>query len=51
MNTLFSVWGFVDDHTFITKRGGVGAVYRMRGLDYEGMDDATRQVYVHRCEA
>jgi hypothetical protein len=29
INSLLAVWGFVDDHTFITKAGHFGLVYRV----------------------
>ena len=38
INSLIALWGFVDDHTFLTKAGHVGVVYRMRGPDAEGLD-------------
>ena len=28
VNSLLAVWGFVDDHAFLTKAGHVGFVYR-----------------------
>lgn len=51
LNTLFAPWAFVDDHTFLTKRGHVGVVYRVRGMDYECLDRDARQDVVHRYEA
>ena len=35
LNSLLALWGFVDDHTFLTKAGHVGVVYRLAGVDYE----------------
>ena len=32
VNSLLALWGFVDDHTFLTKLGHVGLVYRVGGL-------------------
>ena len=37
VNGLLALWGFVDDTTFLTKAGHVGVVYRVRGVDYEGL--------------
>ena len=37
LNGLLALWGFVDDTTFLTKAGHVGVVYRLRGVDYEGL--------------
>ena len=51
VNSLISVWGFVDDTAFLTKTGHVGLVYRLRGVDYEGLTHAQRAAIVHRLEA
>lgn len=40
LNSLLAPWGFVDDHTFLTKAGHVGVVYRLVGADYECLDQA-----------
>jgi len=51
VNALLSIWGFVDDHTFLTKAGHVGVVYGLSGVDYECVDHAQRRDVVHRFEA
>jgi type IV secretion system protein VirB4 len=51
VNGLLALWGFVDDTTFLTKAGHVGTVYRLRGIDYEGLSYPQRQQVVHRFEA
>ena len=51
VNTLLALWGFVDDHTFLTKAGHVGLVYRVLGVDVEGLDGAQRRALVHQVEA
>jgi len=51
VNGLLAIWGFVDEYTFLTKAGHVGMVFRVRGLDYEGLDAAARRDAVHRFEA
>jgi type IV secretion system protein VirB4 len=51
LNALIALWGFVDDHTFLTKTGQVGTVYRLRGVDYECLDLDARQEVVHGFEA
>ena len=51
VNGLLALWGFVDDTTFLTKAGHVGVVYRLRGVDYEGVSQSQRQALVHRFEA
>jgi type IV secretion/conjugal transfer VirB4 family ATPase len=51
LNGLLALWGFVDDSTFLTKAGHVGVVYRLKGVDYEGLTHAERRTLVHRFEA
>jgi type IV secretion system protein VirB4 len=51
VNGLLSLWGFVDDTTFLTKAGHVGVVYRVRGVDYEGLSHGQRQTVAYRFEA
>ena len=51
VNSLISLWGFVDDAAFLTKAGHVGIVYQLRGIDYEGLTHAQRAAIVHRLEA
>lgn len=48
LNALLAPSGFVDDTTFVTKGGHVGVVYRLRGIDYEGLDHAQRGEVAHR---
>jgi len=51
LNSLLAVWGFVDEATFLTKAGHVGVVYRLKGVDAEGLTHAQRRALVHRFEA
>ena len=51
VNSLLALWGFVDDTTFLTKAGHVGRVYRVQGVDYEGLTNGQRAALVHRFEA
>lgn len=51
VNELLAPWGFVDDHTFLTKAGHVGIVYRVGGIDLEGLSHSERRGIVHRMEA
>jgi type IV secretion system protein TrbE len=51
LNELISLWGFVDDHVFLTKAGHVGLVYAVRGVDYEGLTHQQRHSLVHQVEA
>jgi type IV secretion system protein VirB4 len=50
VNACLALWGFVDDTTFLTKAGHVGVVYRLRGVDDEGLTHAQRQRLTHRFE-
>jgi type IV secretion/conjugal transfer VirB4 family ATPase len=51
VNSLLSLWGFVDNTTFLTKAGHVGVVYRVKGIDCEGLTHGQRAAFVHRFEA
>ena len=51
VNSLLSVWGFVDGGTFLTKAGHVGIVYSLRGVDVDGLTHAQRRALTHRMEA
>lgn len=51
VNTLLSLWGFVDDGSFLTKAGHVGIVYSLRGVDVDGLTHAQRRALTHRMEA
>jgi type IV secretion system protein TrbE len=51
LNRQLALWGFVDDTTFLTKAGHVGVVYRLAGVDPEGLTHAQRHALAHRCEA
>ena len=51
VNTLVPLWGFVDEHTFLTKAGHVGVVYSLRGVDVDGLTQAQRRALTHRMEA
>jgi type IV secretion system protein VirB4 len=51
VNALLPLWGFVDGGTFMTKAGHVGLVYRLRGIDVDGLIQAQRRALTHRMEA
>jgi type IV secretory pathway VirB4 component len=51
VNTLLSLWGFVDEGIFLTKAGHVGLVYRLQGVDVDGLTHAQRRALTHRMEA
>src|ERR1022692_3747637 len=50
VNSLLSLWGFVDDTTFLTKAGALGQVFRLRGADYECLDHVERRAIAHGFE-
>jgi type IV secretion system protein VirB4 len=51
VNSLIALWGFVDDHAFLTKSGHVGFVYNVRGTDAEGLTHEERKAIVHQFES
>ncbi|MGE5360785.1 MAG: hypothetical protein ACM3NQ_17350 [Bacteroidales bacterium] len=51
LNSLLALWGFVDDDVFLTKAGHIGVVYRLAGIDYEGLRPEDLTALVHRFEA
>ena len=50
VNALLAPWGFVDDHTFLTKAGALGITYRLSGVDDECLDHAERHAITDRAE-
>ncbi len=46
-----NLYGFWDEHSFLTKSGDLGAVLRIGGIDYESLDHAGRDHAVKRLEA
>ena len=49
LNEQINLFGFIDDHTFLTKSGDIGAVLAVRGVDYEcldanGIDNCTKRL-------
>ncbi len=51
LNELIALWGFVDDHAFLTKAGHAGLAYAVRGVDYERLTHQQRHALVHQVEA
>jgi len=50
LNTLIQVCSFLDEHTFLTKSGDLGVVFRIHGIDYEGCDKAELDAFARRFE-
>jgi type IV secretion system protein TrbE len=46
-----NLYGFWDEHCFLTKSGDLGAALRIGGIDYESLDHAGRNYAVKRLEA
>jgi hypothetical protein len=46
-----NLYGFWDEETFLTKSGDLGMVLRVKGIDYESPDSASRDHAVKRLEA
>jgi DNA-binding transcriptional LysR family regulator len=46
-----NLYGFWDDHAFLTKSGDLGSVLKIGGIDYESLDYAGRDYAVKRLEA
>jgi type IV secretion/conjugal transfer VirB4 family ATPase len=51
MSSLIGLFGFVDEHTFLTKSGDLGVVFRVLGVDAECLDHAERDQIARRFEA
>src|SRR5215472_10639736 len=50
LNTLIQVCSFLDEHTFLTKSGDLGVIFRIHGIDYEGCDPAELDAFARRFE-
>jgi type IV secretion system protein TrbE len=50
MSSLVGLFGFVDEHTFLTKSGDLGVVFRVPGVDAECLDHAERDQIARRFE-
>ncbi len=46
-----NLYGFWDEHAFLTKSGDLGTALRIGGIDYESLDHAGRDYTVKRLEA
>ena len=50
-NEQINLYGFVDDHLFLTKTGDLGAVLEVRGVDFECLDGTTVDALTKRLES
>src|SRR5215472_7629654 len=51
LNSQINLYGFWNEHTFITKSGDLGIVLRLRGVDYESLDQPAQEYAVKRLES
>jgi len=51
LNDRINLFGFIDDHTFLTKSGDVGVALRVRGVDYECLDVNGVDTFTKRLES
>ena len=50
MSSLIGLFGFVDEHTFLTKSGDLGVVFRVPGVDAECLEHSERADVARRFE-
>jgi len=50
-NELVNLYGFIDEHAFLTKTGDLGVILEVRGVDYECLDGATLDGLTKRLES
>jgi type IV secretion system protein VirB4 len=51
LNESVPFFGYIDDHTFLTKAGDLGVVLELTGIDYEGLDGPQMDYRTKRLEA
>lgn len=51
MSSLIGLYGFIDEHTFLTKSGDLGVVIEVRGVDAECLDHPERDHIARRFES
>jgi type IV secretion system protein VirB4 len=51
LQAQMNLYGFWDEHAFLTKSGDLGAALKIGGMDYESLDHAGRDYAVKRLEA
>jgi type IV secretory pathway VirB4 component len=50
LNSVVNLYGFADDHVFLTKSGDLGVVLALDGVDYECLDPDQREAVTRRFE-
>lgn len=51
LNENVPIFGFIDDHTFLTKPGDLGLVLKVEGVDYECLDPQQLDYFTKRLQA
>src|ERR1700756_4257296 len=51
LNAHINLYGFWNDEVFLTKSGDLGIILRVRGVDYESLDQVAQEYAVKRLEA
>ncbi|MGD0965272.1 MAG: type IV secretion system DNA-binding domain-containing protein [Candidatus Acidiferrales bacterium] len=51
LGAQINLYGFIGPHAFLTKTGDVGVILEVRGVDYECLDDHTRDGLTKRLES
>jgi type IV secretion system protein TrbE len=51
LNAQVNLYGFIDEHTFLTKSGDLGVILEVRGVDYECLDGAALDALTKRLES
>src|SRR6266699_1805004 len=50
-NEQVNLYGFIDQHAFLTKTGDLGVILEVRGVDYECLDGASIDALTKRLES
>jgi type IV secretion system protein TrbE len=51
LNAQVNLYGFIDEHIFLTKSGDLGVILEVRGVDYECLDSAALDGLTRRLES
>src|SRR5690348_11903349 len=51
LNEQVNLYGFADEHLFLTKTGDLGVILEVRGVDYECLDDSSIDGLTKRIES
>src|SRR5487761_224584 len=51
LNEQVNLYGFADEHAFLTKTGDLGVILEVRGVDYECLDDSSIDSLTKRLES